>query len=132
METLPSQLPRVPTIRQATGFLVATSTAIYSALELIGTMVAARKVPIKRPNRPRLSNQDMGRVLDAKIGDCLQEKIISSSEGMRKEKVVFSFLFVMAKSPLQMTSIPITISYSFVSNSETITSVMISPVGNPI
>jgi hypothetical protein len=42
----------------------------------------------------------------AKIGDCRQEKTISSSEGMRKEKVVFSFLFVMAKSPLQMTSIP--------------------------
>ena len=40
--------------------MIRINIIIYIVLELIGTMVAARKVLRNRPNRPRLSNQDMG------------------------------------------------------------------------
>lgn len=52
--TLPSQLPRVPAMRQPIGFLVAASMLKYRMSELKGNIVAARKVPRNNPNSPRL------------------------------------------------------------------------------
>ena len=59
VNTLPSQLPRVPTARHPTGFAVAARMARYKASELNGNMVAARNVPMNRPRSPSPSSHSI-------------------------------------------------------------------------